>query len=61
MTRHLSHNAHSAYDLRTCQTRTQVRADAESMLRDIAFVLKMTERLREEIEVETESREPALV
>ena len=39
------------------QTRTQLRADAERSLRDIAFVLKMTERVRAEIEAEEEAEE----
>lgn len=61
MTQNKSHQAHTAYNLRTCRTRTQVRADTDSMLRDIAFVLKMTERVRDEMEAEQEVREPVLV
>jgi hypothetical protein len=61
MTQTIPHQAHTVYSLRNCQTRTQVRHDAESMLRDLAFVLKMTERVRDEIETDVEEREPALV
>ena len=39
---------------------TQMRADADAMLRDIAFVLKMTQRVREDIEAAREADEPAL-
>ena len=60
MTSTLKHQAHGPYDLRSCRTRTQTRADTEALLRDIAFVLKMTERVREEIEVNEETLEPAL-
>jgi hypothetical protein len=38
-------------------TQAQPRADAESVLRDIAFVLKMTQRVREEMELEQEVHE----
>jgi hypothetical protein len=61
MTRNFTHQAHSVYDLRNCRTRTQVRVDTEAVLRDIAFILKMTERVRSEIEVEEEAEEPVLV
>ena len=39
------------------QTRTQLRADADQTLRDIAFVLKMTQRVRAEIVAEEEADE----
>jgi hypothetical protein len=61
MTQTISHQAHTVFDLRNCQTRTQVRADADTMLRDIAFVRSMTERVRDEIEADQEAQEPALV
>lgn len=40
------------------QARTQMRTDADSMLREIAFVLKMTQRVCDEIEAEREIQEP---
>ena len=43
------------------QSRIQLRADTEASLRDIAFVLKMTERVRTEIEAKEESEEFAIV
>ena len=43
------------------QTATEQRAEAETALRDIAFVLKMTQRVREEIEADAEAQEPVLV
>ena len=61
MTQNIPHQTHTLFNLRTCQTRTQARADTDAMLRDIAFVLKMTDRVREDIEAEHESREPVLV
>ena len=39
------------------QTRTQLRAEAEKALRDLAFVLKMTQRIRAEIEAKEEADE----
>jgi hypothetical protein len=43
------------------ETRTQMRADADAMLRDIALVLKLTQRVRDEIEAEQEIQEPVSV
>jgi hypothetical protein len=60
MTQNLSHQAHVFGNLnqpRDRQARPQLRAQAESNLRDIAFVLKMTQRVREEIEAEQEIHE----
>ncbi len=37
------------------------RARVEEMLREIAFVLKMTQQVRKEIDAGAETREPALV
>jgi hypothetical protein len=37
------------------QSRTQLRVDADAILRDLAFVLKMTQQVRDEIETEKES------
>ena len=42
-------------------TRMQIRAAADSMLRDIAFVLTLTQRVRDEIEAEQEIQEPVPV
>jgi hypothetical protein len=64
MTQKLLHPAHIDFKPNQwCdrQTRTQMRADADSMLRDIAFVLKMTQRVRDEIEAEQEIQEPVPV
>ena len=43
------------------QARTQIRIDADALLRDIAFVLKMTQRMRDEMEAVEEVEEPVLV
>lgn len=46
-----------------CQTEprsTRLHDEADAMLRDIAFVLKMTKRVREEITEEQESEELVL-
>ena len=43
------------------KARTQLRQDADAMLRDIAFVLKMTQKVRDEIDTNKESNELALV
>jgi hypothetical protein len=52
MTLNIPHPAHPAYDIRNCHTRTRTRNETEPMLRDIAFVLKLTERVRQEIKRE---------
>jgi hypothetical protein len=41
-------------------SRPQVRAKADESLRDIALVLKMTQRIRAEIEAEKEAEELVL-
>ena len=64
MTQNLSYPAHDLQDpigLNRDLVRPQRRASAESLLRDIAFVLTMTQRVREEIETQDEVREPAPV
>ena len=43
------------------QRQTRLRADADAMLRDMAFVLKMTQKIRDEIHSEQEQLEPACV
>ena len=58
MIQNVSHQAHVFSNLnqpRDRQARTELRAEAESTLRDIAFVLKMTQRVCEEIEAEQEA------
>jgi hypothetical protein len=60
MTQNLTHQAHvhcQPNNQHNRQTRTQLRADADSVLRDIAFVLKMTQKVRDEIEAEEEVEE----
>jgi len=42
------------------QRRADVRIESDDVLRDIAFVLKMTQRVRDEIEADEEACEPAL-
>ena len=42
-------------------TSTESHAEAETLLRDMAFVLKMTQRVREEMEADAEVQEPVLV
>ena len=57
MTQNLSHQARThcqSNHQNNRQTRTQLRADADSTLRDIAFVLKMTQKVRDEIDAELE-------
>jgi hypothetical protein len=58
MTQNLSHKAHTQP---SPKFRTQVRTEAETLLRDLAFVFKMTERVRAEIEADQEAQEPVLV
>ena len=58
MTQNLSHQAHvfgNPTQRNDRQARTPLRADAESTLREIAFILKMTQRVRDEIEAEEEA------
>lgn len=58
MTQNLSHQAHVFGNPTQRNDRpspTQRRAEAESTLRDIAFILKMTQRVREEMEIEEEA------
>jgi len=58
---HLAHIQFKPNQRRDHETRTQMRADADSMLREIAFVLKLTKRVRDEIEAEQEIQEPVPV
>jgi hypothetical protein len=53
----MTQNLPNEAPVRTRQTRTRLRADADRALRDIAFVLRMTERVRAEIEAEEEAEE----
>jgi hypothetical protein len=43
------------------QQQTDIRQKADEMLRDIAFVLRMTMRVRDQMEADIETREPALI
>jgi hypothetical protein len=61
MTRNIMHPPHSQPKANTRnQRRTDVRIEADDVLRDIAFVLKMTQRVHDEIEADEEACEPAL-
>jgi hypothetical protein len=42
------------------QRQADMRIEADELLRDIAFVLKMTQRVRDEIEADEEACEPVL-
>ena len=54
----LSHEAHDQQKLgHRHNAKTQLRAGADAMLRDIAFVLKMTQKVRAEIDAGKESNE----
>ena len=56
-----THPTHSRIKPQNRQSRqTQLRADADDMLREIAFVLKMTERVREEMNADEEAEELVL-
>ena len=57
MTQNLPNQAQTQAKPNNRQTRTQLRADTEKMLRDLAFVLKMTQRVRSEIETQEEAQE----
>jgi hypothetical protein len=59
MNQNISRQPHNDPKPRIRQTRP--RTDVETMLREIAFVLRMTERVRVEIETEQEVEEPVLV
>ena len=59
----LSHEAHfqtKPNQRQNAKTRTQLREGADAMLRDIAFVLKMTQKVRDEMDAEKECNELAL-
>jgi len=59
MTEVLSHKPHMTIHPNSRQIRTRLREDADAILRDIAFVLKMTERVRAEIESKKPADKPA--
>ncbi len=59
----LSHEAHDQQKPshhQVTKTRTQLREGADAMLRDIAFVLKMTQKARAEIDAGLHRNELAL-
>ncbi len=57
----LNHPNKSAKTNRSHLSREDSRNRAEDLLRDIAFVLTMTEKVREEMEADEEANEPVLV
>jgi hypothetical protein len=57
MTQNLPSQAQTRTKPNHHQTRIQLRGDTEKMLRDLAFVLKMTQRVRLEIDAEEEAPE----
>jgi len=59
MNQHLTHKTHQENKPRI--RHLAPRHKVESMLREIAFVLKMTEKVRQEIEAAEKAQEPALV
>lgn len=59
MTQNLPNHAQTQANLNNRQTRIQLRGDTQKMLRDLAFVLKMTQRVR--LEIDTEKEAPELV
>ncbi|MBI3823388.1 MAG: hypothetical protein HY289_12020 [Planctomycetes bacterium] len=60
MTQKIPQRIYRHLKARDRQVRTEFRRDPESMLRELAFVLKMTERVREEIETDKNVRQPVL-
>ncbi len=61
MTRNIIHPPHNPPSANPCnQRQTDVRIEADALLRDIAFVLKMSQRVRAEIEADEQACEPAL-
>jgi hypothetical protein len=52
MTKNIIKHARNDIKLANHDDRLRSRAEVESMLRDIAFVLKMTRQVRDEIEAE---------
>ena len=57
----LSHEAHNQQKPSHChKAKTQIREGADAMLRDIAFVLKMTQKARAEIDAGQRRSELAL-
>jgi hypothetical protein len=62
MNQNMQHANATNVQTQTAQARrTQLRKDAEEMLRDMAFVLKMTQRVREEMKSEQKSEDLMLV
>ena len=60
MTTNLPCKPHGLPHTKTLGRHEDSRKRAESMLRDIAFVLKMTQKVRDEIETEQETEELVL-
>lgn len=61
MTRNIMHPPHNpaSANVRN-QRQANMRLEADAMLRDIAFVLKMTQQVRDEMEADKEACEPVL-
>jgi hypothetical protein len=63
MNLNLSHEAHNQQKpsfRQNARKRTQLREGADAMLRDMAFVLKMTQKVRAEIDAGQRRRELTL-
>ena len=60
ITSYLTANDTSSRTLIAQRTERRLRRDAETMLRDFAFVLKMTERIKADILAEKESESIAV-
>jgi hypothetical protein len=61
MTRNIMHRTHNQPSTNARnQRQAELRIDADEMLRDIAFVLKITQRVRDEMDADKEAYEPAL-
>lgn len=60
MTETLVHESHVPSQPKLRLSPAQRRAKTVRLLRDLAFVLKMTERVREEMETEREARTSAM-
>jgi hypothetical protein len=58
---HEAHNQPKPSHRQNVKTRTQLREGADAMLCDIAFVLKMTQKVRSQMDAGKENCELALV
>ncbi len=60
MTETLIHQSHVSSQPKVRLNRSQRRAKTVKLLRELAFVLKMTQRVRDELETGREARTPAM-